>query len=361
MKPEIEQYEKSIKKKHSFGWTPKYEEETRTELPPKVFSAIVAMTFEKLGWELVFQDAKHLEAKKKGKWNTYTEKISISYEFGKVNVRSVALGNEMWDNGRNSKRVKLFIYAFKETESGFSRENLVDLEKEVERKNNWDDYQIPEKLPHPLKQNKPRIQVALLGGISLSIFLGFLIAYSTIKIGYTIVIFEIIVAILISLVFVYLIKLSNYTNYANLRKVLLGTIILTYFFNQYFFYELIMYENSYTNFSFFDFIELRFEEGFTLESFNTGWVGLVISWMFQIGFTQFFSEFLLVSSLAKYSIGKVPPEVIDFAMFHFVKEKTEPEVRTELSKMGWSKTQDQNDVFEAIGAVFNANEINRMG
>lgn len=122
-----------------------------------------------------------------------------------------------------------------------------------------------------------------------------------------------------------------------------------------------MYENSYTNFSFFDFIELRFEEGFTLESFNTGWVGLVISWMFQIGFTQFFSEFLLVSSLAKYSIEKVSPEVIDFAMFHFVKEKREPEVRIELSKMGWSKTQDQNDVFEAIGAVFNANEINQMG
>lgn len=360
MKPEFEQYEKSIKKKHSFGWTPKYEEEARTELPPNVFSAIVAITFEKLDWELVFQDTKHLEAKKMGKWNTYTEKISISYEFGKVKVKSLALGNEIWDNGRNSKRVKLFIYAFKETESEFSREDLIDLEKEVERKNNWDDYQIPEKLPPPLKQNKPRIQVALLGGIFLSIFLGFLIAYSTINIGYTIVIFEIIISFLISFAFNYLIKLSNYTNYIHLRKILLGTIILSYFLNQYFFYELIMYENSYTNFSFFDFISLRFQEGLILESFNTGWVGLVISWVFQIWFTLLFSEFFLVSFLAKYSIGKVPLEVIDFAMFHFIKEKTEPQVRTELSKMGWSKTQDQNDAFEAIGAVFSANEINRM-
>jgi hypothetical protein len=53
-------------------------------------------------------------------------------------------------------------------------------------------------------------------------------------------------------------------------------------------------------------------------------------------------------------------EVVDFAFYHFVKEKTEDQVRTELSKMGWTEEQDQDEVFESISAVQGATELNRM-
>lgn len=64
---------------------------------------IVIKAFEKLGWDSVFQDEISAEAKRKGDWDRWTEKISVVYEYRKVKVKSISLENEMWDNGRNSK------------------------------------------------------------------------------------------------------------------------------------------------------------------------------------------------------------------------------------------------------------------
>jgi hypothetical protein len=47
-------------------------------------------------------------------------------------------------------------------------------------------------------------------------------------------------------------------------------------------------------------------------------------------------------------------------LFFFVKGKTEVEVRQELSKKGWTEKQNQDEVFEAIGGLQGATEINRM-
>ena len=68
----------------------------------------------------------------------------------------------------------------------------------------------------------------------------------------------------------------------------------------------------------------------------------------------------LASNLTAYQLERVPMEVVNFAFYHFVKEKTENQVRSELSKMGWTEEQDQNEVFESIGAVQGATELNRM-
>ena len=43
-----------------------------------------------------------------------------------------------------------------------------------------------------------------------------------------------------------------------------------------------------------------------------------------------------------------------------MKEKTKDQVRTELAKMGWNKSQDQDEVFEAMGAIQEATEFRRM-
>ena len=67
MTEELKHYESTIKKKHSFNWTPKFEEDFRTDLKQIVFVAIVIKTFEKLGWDLVYQDEVSAEAKRSGK------------------------------------------------------------------------------------------------------------------------------------------------------------------------------------------------------------------------------------------------------------------------------------------------------
>ncbi|WP_026955671.1 hypothetical protein [Algoriphagus vanfongensis] len=360
MTEELKKYESTIKKKHSFNWTPKFEEEFRTELNKKVFVPIVIKTFEKLGWDLVFQDETSAEAKRKGDWKSWTEKISVAYEYGKVKVKSVSLGNEMWDNGRNSKRVRLFKYAFQQTEKELDKEALAELEKEVERTNNWDDYEIPESLPKPKERKEPKAWITILGGLVTALLLGYVVAFLSIKGIYIIGLFEVGVALAIGFTLKYLIKVSNYTNYDILNYLLIGMIVLVYVSNQYFQYQIILSENNYEPIGFFEFIKLRLEAGLTIKSLNTGWIGLVISWIFQLGITYSIGILQLVSKLTSYQLERVPMEVVDFAFYHFVKEKTENQVRSELSKMGWTEEQDQNEVFESIGALQGATELNRM-
>ena len=363
MEESFKTYEKTIKKKHSFGWTPKFEDEFRTNLNEKVFIPIAEKTFEKLNWDLVFKDDKNVEAKRKEsafgieKW---TEAITVNYNNGKISVRSESLGNEMWDNGRNSKRVNLFIHTFKETEKSFDGESLKKLEIEVDKKNNWDDYIIPENLPKPNEPKKSNFVIPLVGGIILSVVLAFILAKVSVNGLYVIGLFEFIVAMAIAFSLKYLIKFSNFTEFKKLQFLLIGIIILTYVLNQYFQYEIIITESNYERIGFFEFIKLRLESGLTIKKLNTGWIGLLISWVLQFVITYYVALVRLVSNITSFQLERVPMEIVDFAFYYFVKGKTEEEVRQELSKKGWTEKQNQDEVFEAIGGLQGATEINRM-
>jgi hypothetical protein len=357
-----EDYEKTIKKEHSFGWTPKYETEFSTRLSLIEFLSISERTIQNLGWDLVYKEDKTIEAKRNEKAfgnERWTEAISATFEYGKIKVRSVSLGSEMWDFGRNSKRVKLFIHAFQETEKSFSKDELKKIVTENTTKDNWDDYVIPETLPTPGKVVEPKFYIPLIGGILLSILMALLLAKISISAGYIIGLFEFLVGITIGFVFKYLIKFSNYTNYDKLHYVLIGVIVLTYLLNQYFQYELILLENNYNRIGFFDFFKIRFKKGLSIGKLNTGWIGLVLSWIFQLVITYSVSVMAVVRNIAQFQIDRVAHEVIDFAFYHFVKDKTENQVRKELALKGWTERQKQDEVFEAIGALHITQEINR--
>lgn len=363
MEENFKSYENTIKKKHSVSFTPKYKEEFRTSVNNTIFVAIAEKAVEKLGWDLVFKDENNIEAKRKEESlgiERWTEAITASYDFGNVIVKSESLGNEIWDIGRNSKRVKLFIYAFEETLKTFDRQSLNELEKEIEKKNNWDDYVIPESLPQPIQSKEPNILIPIIGGLIISLILGIVIAYISVKGMYFIGLFEFLVATAIAMAMKQLIKLSNFTNFNKLQYLLVGMIFLIYISNQYFQYEIILNENNFDRIGFWEFLKLRFSQGLTIRNLNTGWIGLVVSWILQIGLTGIFVYLKIISILTKYAIERVPVEVVDFAYYHFLKEKTEEEVRNELAKKGWNDKTNQDEVFEAIGGFQNAKEINRM-
>jgi hypothetical protein len=360
MTEELKKYESSINKKFSFGWTPEYEEEFRTNLNKTVFFPITKEVVEKLGWELVYEDESSIEIRKNAEGFHWGQKIVIDYQSGKIKINSKSIQSPLFDFGRNSKRVKLFIYAFKELEKNYDKEALTELEEKVNSTNNWDDYEIPDVLPQPEKQVEPKTWIPIIGGIILSIILGFIVAFLTIKFIYVIGLYEVVIGFLIGFGFKYLIKLSNYTNFNKLSYLLVGVVLIIYILNQYFLYGLIMSENNIEPIGFLNFIQMRFEEGLTIKSMNTGWIGLVISWIFQIGLTYGIAYNQLASNLTQYQLEKIPMEVVNFAFYHLVKGKDENEVRKELTKMGWSKEEDQNDVFESIGAIQSMQELNRM-
>lgn len=356
-------YEKTIKKKHSVNFTPRYKEQFTVSVNKTLFVAISEKAIEKLGWDLVYKDENNIEAKRKEKSlgvERWTEAITASYEYGNVVVKSESLGNEIWDMGRNSKRVKLFIYAFEETLRAFDRQSLNELEKEIEKKNNWDDYVIPERLPQPNQAKKPSSIIPIIGGLLVSLILGFVIAFVSVKGMYFIGLFEFLVATIIAFAMKHLIKISNFTDFNVLKYLLAAMILLIYLSNQYLQYELILNENNYSRIGFWEFLKIRFSNGLTIKELNTGWIGLVISWVLQLGLTWLFVYLKIVSVLIKYTTERVPIEVVDFTYYHFVKEKTEEEVRNELAKKGWTDKINQDEVFEAIGGFQNATELNRI-
>lgn len=360
MTEELKRYESSITKKHSFGFSPEYEEKFHTNLNQTVFFPIVKEIIEALEWHLIYENESLIEAKKSAGGFHWGQKITISYQSGKIKVNSQSLGNQIWDAGRNSKRVKLFIYAFKELEKKYDQETLTELEEKVNKENNWDDYVIPTTLPKPQEQDEPKPWIAIIGGIILSTLVGFLIAYVTFLFNYVIGIYEVGAGFLIGFGFKYLIQFSHETNFKKLNYILIGVVFITYILNQYFLYGLIFSENNLAEIGFIEFIQLRFEEGLTISSIDTGSIGLVISWIFQIVVTYIIAKSQLITNLTQYQLEKVPMEVIDFAIYHFVKEKDEREVRQELSRIGWSKKEDQDDVFVAISAIQQMRELERI-
>ncbi len=363
MEEKFKVYEKTVKKKHSFNWTPNYKEEFRTSLNKIVFIPIVEKVLQKLDWDLVFKDENSIEAKRKVKslgFEQYTEAITISYNFGVVKVKSESLGNEMWDFGRNSKRVKLFIYAFKETENEFDRNALNELEEETEKKNNWDDYVVPENLPKPKKSKKSTFYIPIICGLITSLVLGFIIAEVSLHGIYIIGLFEALIGIAIAFSLKHLIKFSNFTEFKKLHFLLIAMILITYLSNQYFQYEIILNENNYERIGFFEFIKIRFNQGLTIKNLNTGWIGLIISWVIQLGITYLIVYLRFISILTSYQLEKIPSEVLDFTYYHLLKGKSEKEVRNELSKKDWIENKNQDEVFEAIDAIYGTIEISRI-
>lgn len=363
MEENLKEYEKTIKKKHSFNWTPNYKEELRSSLSQTVFIPIAEKTFQKLGWDIVFKSENSIEAKRKEKTlgiEQWTEAITVTYNFGNLEVKSQSLGNEMWDNGRNSKRVKLFIHVLKETENEFDKNALNELELETEKKNNWDDYVIPTSLPKPTDSKIPNFSIPIIGGLIIALILGFIIAEISIHGIYFIGLFEFLIGTAIAFSLRFLIKLSNFTDFKKLQFLLIVIIFIIFLSNQYFQYEIILNENNYERIGFFEFIKIRFSEGLTIKTLNTGWIGLVISWILQLGITYLVAYLRLVSIVTSYQLERIPAEVLDFSYYHLLKGKSENEVRKELAEKGWTEIENQNEVFEGIEAIYGTIELSRI-
>ncbi len=288
MNKELKDFESKIIKKHSFGITPKYSEVFYAKIKPRTFVEIAAKAIEKLEWTIVYNNDKQIEAKRERELSEACEKITATINhLGKVEVKSISVGSELWDFGRNSKRVKLFIFAFNKELMDFDTEKIAELEREIEKKDNWEDYKIPERLPKPKNYRTPNLLFPLAGVIILSLLLAFVIANLTISGAYVIGLFEVVAGLLIGLTLKFFLRLGNYTNFTKLKFVIGLGVVFTYTFNQFFQYQLVLSQNYNEPIGLIEFLIIRIELGLTIQSFNTGSVGLIISWIIQLVLTYF--------------------------------------------------------------------------
>lgn len=85
----------------------------------------------------------------------------------------------------------------------------------------------------------------------------------------------------------------------------------------------------------------------------------MIAWGLQLGITFLIAQFKAVGILLDHMVKQVPESVIEYTIYLFEKDKSESEVRAELTKKGWNKKEDQEAVFDAIGIIMGYNQAAR--
>ncbi|WP_130286029.1 hypothetical protein [Aquimarina brevivitae] len=361
MNLELENLQSTIKRKYSFKYKPEFSESFKTDSKESQIIPLTIEVFEKLEWPIVYRDTNSVEAKRKGDWNKLTEKITVTKKAaGRIEVHSKSIEGNFIDFGKNSLRTGLFIALFKKLETEYKENGKLEvLETEFEKQSNWDDYEIPAELPKPKQFRKPSLSLSILGGLSIVVLFGVLIAFLTVSFTYVIGLYELGIGLGIGYLFGQVLKKTNYVDFNPIQFVLAGMMIVMFITNQFTQYQMLIAENNISEFSFLEFINIRFKGGLTIKSLNTGWIGLTLSWIFQMTFPYFLALARIGGITTSYTIEKVPKEALEYTVYLFEMNKSESEVRAVLSQKGWNKKVDQDMVFQAIGAILGFQEMNR--
>lgn len=352
MKTAFKDYEKTIKKQHQLAWKPQYKEEFRTSLTAKEFVAVALLSLQELEWAVVYYDNQTVEAKTPAKGWHYGHKITISFQHGKAVVHSLSSEDWLWDKGINSKRVKLFIHAFQETAQATDTATIAIAVQEIEAANSWKEYEVPKTLPSPKERPTPKPWLVGLGSLVVGIALGVTLAGLTYYWTYYIIAFELVAGLLLAGAFNKLIKWSHYTALVPLHLFLGATVLLSFVVHcSFYYYYFLLQLEEMPAIGLFSYLQLVLESGFVLDGNNWGTIGVVLSWLVQIGLTYGFAQYFLSSSIKDYKADRVPPEVLLFAQYQFSQQKNEESVKVALSKMGWKAPEDQEDVLAAIAII----------
>ena len=361
MKIELENLQSEIKRKHVFKYKPEFSESFITDITDKQIIPLTLEVFEQLEWPVVYSDKVCVEAKRKGSYNKLTEKITVKkISANRIEVHSKTIEGHFWDTGKNSKRTGLFIALFNKLALEYKENGkLVNLETEYEKQNNWTDYVVPTELPHPKFQEKPNLAITILGGLIISISIGLIIGLLSQKFIYIIGIYELGIGMSMGYFFSKVLKKTNYIEFDKIKIIIGFMCFLIFFTSQFLQYLLIIIDNNITDLSFIEFMIFRIENGLMIKTLNTGWIGLLLSWIFQIVFPFFLAMSQIASSIMNYSIEKIPEKVLEYVFYLLDNDKSESEIRAELASKGWNNPEDQQEVFDAVGAVYDFQQSNR--
>lgn len=360
METNWKEIEKQIKRTHHFAWSPKHIETTKTDLKPRLAIHLVEQTFEQLGWELVHLAQNEAEAYYLDGFGFRREKVSIQVRtYGEVEVKSESSGNEMWDLGRNSKRVRLFIHAFQQLAEQQDANSLQALKTAVEEKDSWANYEEPESFPTPPDQTESNSVWAVALGVLAAIVLSAIWARFTVQGMYIILLYEFLIALALAKTLAFGFRKGNFTHFVGVQWILAGCTMLVAGLYQYFQYLFVVGSGELLALSLWDLLNERFSQGLLIEGINLGAPGLMILLAVQPVLIYLIALAFVSKSHIRLLIDRVPMEVVDYTYFQIMQGKNETQVRSELSKKGWKDKGLQDMVFEAMGAISEAMELNR--
>ncbi len=304
MTEEFKQYQSTIKKVPTYGINPKFEESFSTDLEEEYFLPVVVAVFEQLGWHNTIRKPCEVHAKIIGEYNVYSEYVRVSYSEGIVNVESSLLGRQIRDGGRNSVRVRLFVYAYKKFLKSSGTDAIQKMKEEFEREEEMLDYVIPQSLPKPNYSKKYLpLWLVILGS---SVLLGLSSPLTAISIMFPGgLMFSIALsAIIMRLSLTALVKLSVVDNRRTLDHLILFFLSIYFLSEQLFlFYPIFEHNQELTSLSLIIDLHLKANRSFLVE--YLGGFGLLLGWLFKYGALVFLSTskstFLLDERLLKKS------------------------------------------------------------
>ena len=357
MKEEYENFKNSIKKKHSIRNTPQFEKNLDLPIKKSLFMPMSKRVIEILEWEFLIEDENTIHALVKNKWGS-KQRVNISFKsYQQKQVKSESSGGEIWDAGKNSKNVKLFIHVLKEELNKLNENEKEKIEKEYKQWVDWDDYEIPTELPKP-KLRKTQKWIPYLGSIVSVIFLGIIAGYLHLKKLDIPIITEVIIACIFWFTVTRLSKLGNFTDVQKLNYISLTSLALFILIRETSFYLLIKYPwVSFTGF--FEF-ELKYYAPLYNAFPSVDVIFYLTSYLIAVLNVIFMLWLGLIKYISVLNAEKIPPEVMEFVSYLMNKNKTEKQIRYELSKHGWDSEKDQDAVFDSIGGILQIQELSKI-
>ena len=142
------------------------------------------------------------------------------------------------------------------------------------------------------------------------------------------------------------IRKSNYTKYFPIKILLLGSITLALFLNEYF--QLLYYKSSIEQETLCSFIEMKLNRGIIIDDIHYQETGLKVLLLIRILFIYWIANIFLNITIKFNKFKHIPSEVDDYIKYNLLLGKSDSEVKNMLAEKGWTKSEDQNEVLKAM-------------
>ncbi|MFT4603152.1 MAG: hypothetical protein ACI857_003339 [Arenicella sp.] len=358
---------KSIKKKRSFSFTPKAEISFYSREKQTAIHALCLKTIEELQWDRIHIEDLLIEIRRKRKKNfaslqdenNWTHDISISFDQGgKITVKSKSLGSESFDMGRNNEGVQLFKLVFEKMASETKAAELKTIESDYKAQQSWDNYEIPDQLPIvDLIDSPSKLKFYVFGIIGVTL-LAFLSSYLLSKI-YFILVTELILGLAISYILIFAVEQSNFTHFQQSKRLIIYSSIGFLLFHEISGYIYFTNENPIFNLTMIEYFTYKFETGLVYKDLKLGPISYGAKLFLMPFFIYYVCMFTFPIKFILFLTNRVPEEVSDFVLYHFIQGKDEDGVKRELAKKEWTNPVMQDYAIQAGVSKIDQHELAR--